>query len=105
MFCFIESYCITQGIDHFGNDVAVIGSVFSFTHCQWECQQNDACVAFGYDMNIGRCVLKSQENPNANDAVASGPKFCNSIQSKQYLDNFPLKNCIKLVGIIGYLNL
>ena len=83
MFCFTESYCFTKGIDHEGNDLTIFENVFSFTHCQWECQQNDACVVFGLDMNNGRCVLKSQENPTANGDIESGPKFCNDIKSEE----------------------
>ena len=76
-----ESYCLQSKTDFNGSDVAMVNFVPSASHCQFECQKNDACRFFTFNSG-GKCFLKTNNVAGANNIAISGPKFCMSTKGK-----------------------
>ena len=65
----------------------MVNFVPSASHCQFECQKNEACRFFTFNSIIGECYLKTNNVAVANDMDVSGTRFCISSKGKTFLSN------------------
>ena len=77
-----------------GYDLAEVSFVPSASHCQFECQKNEACLFFTFDSGGGNCYLKTNNVSEASTFRVSGSRFCISNQGKLQLTG----NLICIVG-------